>query len=114
MIVWDTLRQLKKAETENGSSEAVMQMKHAVQRQIALVCGAVLLIVVLIFAMSVAWYTNVSQTGGLTFETESWGFDQKKITISETDETYAVAPALPVWCPLRWTIQTERMPSALW
>lgn len=100
MIVWDTLRQLKKAETENGSSEAVVQMKHAVQRQIALVCGAVLLIVVLIFAMSVAWYTNVSQTGGLTFETESWGFDQDKITISETDETYAVAPGASGLVPL--------------
>lgn len=100
MIVWDTLRQLKKAETENGSSEAVVQMKHAVQRQIALVCGAVLLIMVLIFAMSVAWYTNVSQTGGLTFETESWGFDQNKIKISKTDETYAVAPGASGLVPL--------------
>ena len=75
-------------------------MKHAVQRQIALVCGAVLLIMVLIFAMSVAWYTNVSQTGGLTFETESWGFDQNKIKISKTDETYAVAPGASGLVPL--------------
>lgn len=99
MMLWDTLRQLKKAETENNS-EAVVQMKRAVQRQIALVCGAVLLIVVLIFAMSVAWYTNVAQTGGLTFETESWGFDPDKITISEEDAVYTVAPGASGLIPL--------------
>lgn len=111
MIVWDTLRQLKKAETENGSSEKAAQMKRAVQRQIALVCGAVLLIVVLVFAMSVAWYTNVSQTGGLTFRTESWGFDQDKITISETDESYAVAPGASGLVPL--TVDNTYSPDAI-
>ena len=34
----------------------------------------VLLILVLIFAMSAAWYTNVVKTGDLVFQVEQWGF----------------------------------------
>lgn len=32
-------------------------------------------IVVLLFAITTAWYTNVVQTKGLTFEAETWGFE---------------------------------------
>lgn len=34
----------------------------------------ILLTVVLLFAVTTAWYSNVIQTGGLTFEAAAWGF----------------------------------------
>lgn len=34
-----------------------------------------MLTVVILFAMTSAWYTNIVQTSGLVFEAESWGFD---------------------------------------
>ena len=34
-----------------------------------------LLTLVLLFSMTVAWYTNVADTGGLIFVASKWGFD---------------------------------------
>ena len=42
----------------------------------------ILVTVVLLFAMTTAWYTNVVQTQGLTFQAETWGFDGS-VTISD-------------------------------
>lgn len=49
-------------------------MRNSVYRQALLVGLVVLLILVLIFAMSAAWYTNVVKTGDLVFQVEQWGF----------------------------------------
>ena len=49
-------------------------MQNGVYRQALLVGLVLLLIVVLIFAMSAAWYTNVVKTGDLVFQVEQWGF----------------------------------------
>ena len=49
-------------------------MSNSVYRQALLVGLVVLLILVLIFAMSAAWYTNVVKTGDLVFQVEQWGF----------------------------------------
>ena len=97
MRIVDTLRQLKSAANENNTQ--AIQMKRSVERQIALVAGAFLLIVVLIFVMSVAWYTNVSQTGSLTFQTEAWGFDTDKITAG-SDTEYQISPGSTGIVPL--------------
>lgn len=97
MRIVDTLRQLKSAANENNTQ--AIQMKRSVERQIALVAGAFLLIVVLIFVMSVAWYTNVSQTGSLTFQTEAWGFDTNKITAG-SDTEYQISPGSTGIVPL--------------
>ena len=97
MRIVDTLRQLKSAANENNTQ--AIQMKRSVERQIALVAGAFLLIVVLIFVMSVAWYTNVSQTGSLTFQTEAWGFDTNKITAG-SDTKYQISPGSTGIVPL--------------
>lgn len=48
--------------------------KNSVYRQAALAGLTVLLTLVLIFAMSAAWYTNVVKTGDLVFQVEQWGF----------------------------------------
>ncbi|MBE6941589.1 MAG: hypothetical protein E7455_04855 [Ruminococcaceae bacterium] len=47
---------------------------NSVYRQALLVGLVVILILVLIFAMSAAWYTNVVKTGDLVFQVEQWGF----------------------------------------
>ena len=52
---------------------AKMQKRIAVQAAMALT--AIGLTVVMIFAMTAAWYTNIVHTSGLTFEVEAWGFN---------------------------------------
>ncbi len=44
----------------------------------------VLLTIIVLFSLTVAWYTNVIQTGGLNFQTEQWNFDGE-ILLGETD-----------------------------
>lgn len=62
--------------------------------------ASLLLAVVLIFAMSVAWFTNVSQTTGLQLQTQSWGFDINKIKIAEQGTKYEAAPGMNGYVPL--------------
>ena len=52
---------------------ARMQKRIAIQAGMALT--AIVLTVVMIFAMTAAWYTNIVHTSGLTFEVEAWGFN---------------------------------------
>lgn len=52
---------------------AKMQKRIVVQAAMALT--AITLTVVMIFAMTAAWYTNIVHTSGLTFEVETWGFN---------------------------------------
>jgi len=46
-----------------------------ITRQAMLAGLTVVLTIVILFAMTSAWYTNIVQTSGLVFEAESWGFD---------------------------------------
>ncbi|MBQ3507852.1 MAG: hypothetical protein IJA91_04805, partial [Clostridia bacterium] len=52
-------------------------LKRNVILKASLAVVTVVLTIVLIFSLSVAWYTNVVQTGGLAFEAEEWKFDGK-------------------------------------
>lgn len=47
------------------------------------------LTIVIVFAMTSAWYTNIVQTSGLVFEAEAWGFDG---TIKVNEEPIKAAP----------------------
>lgn len=58
--------------------------------KVIIAAAALLLAGVLLFAMSVAWFTNVAQTGGLRFRTQAFGFDSDKIKLD--DGTYAAYP----------------------
>ena len=58
--------------TANGALKAA---RRNVQKQAALAVFTIAVTVVLLFAMTTAWYTNVIETGGLTFEAEAWGFE---------------------------------------
>ena len=51
---------------------------------------AIVVTVVLVFAMSVAWYSNVIHTDGLVFQASSWDFDfEGKVKLSEEDNNAA-------------------------
>lgn len=56
------------------SSSAVKRARRHIYAQALLAALMVFLTVVVMFAITAAWYTNVVQTGGLTFEAETWGF----------------------------------------
>ena len=49
----------------------------------------IVLTIVILFAMTSAWYTNIVQTSGLMFEAEPWGFDG---TIVIQDDPIQAAP----------------------
>ncbi len=51
------------------------RIRKRVYRQAALTVMIIVLTIVTLFAMTSAWYTNIVQTSGLTFEAESWGFE---------------------------------------
>ena len=60
-------------------------LRRNVLLQASLAVITVVLTIVLIFSLTVAWYTNVVQTGGLSFEAEKWEFDgQIELLNSET------------------------------
>ena len=75
----------KPNELSENSRETIKRMEGAVRRQIFLVIAILALVFVLIFAMTVAWYTNVTRTNGLQFQTETWGFSEENISIGYTD-----------------------------
>ena len=90
--------------TQNGSSDKVRRLKSSVRRQILLAVSSLALIAVLAFAMAVAWYTNVTKTGGIQFQTEVWGFAPENITIgdpgAEEGEDYGISPGKTGFIPL--------------
>ena len=49
-------------------------LRKNIVRQALLAGFLILLTVVLLFAVTTAWYTNVAQTSGLMFEVAAWGF----------------------------------------
>ena len=55
--------------------------KNIVMRALLAIVTVVLTVIVL-FSLTVAWFTNVVQTGGLHFQTEQWEFDGE-ITIHQ-------------------------------
>lgn len=66
------------------------QMKKAVRFQIFLAVGSLLVVAVLIFAMTSAWYTNVSKMSSLLFSVDVWGYSSDNISVS--NEVFSIAP----------------------
>lgn len=65
--------------------------KENIYRQAGMAGLAVVVTVVLIFAMTVAWYSNVIHTEGLVFQASSWNFDFEGAIEIGTDEQ-VIAP----------------------
>ena len=67
-----------RADTNQNTAAESAVLKKAKQNiywQAALAMMTIVLTLVIIFAMSAAWYTNIVQTNGLLIRAESWGFD---------------------------------------
>ena len=73
-------------------------LRKRIRMQILVLAVSVFVVVVLIFAMTAAWFTNVAKTSDLIFQTESWGFDEEKISLSE--EAITIAPGKSGIIPL--------------
>lgn len=91
---------LQKIRNAARNAEIAAKLKKSIKMQILLVASAMLVMIVLIFAMTVAWYTNVSRMEGLSFETEAWGFNPEKITIGEENGKVGVFPGKTGIVPL--------------
>lgn len=55
------------------------EVRKNIYRQAGLALLTIILTLVILFAMTSAWYTNIVQTSGLFFKAESWGFEGKII-----------------------------------
>ena len=71
------------------ASVALSRVQKNIYRQAGLAVLTLVLTLVIVFAMTSAWYTNIVQTSGLVFEAEAWGFDG---TITVNEETITAAP----------------------
>lgn len=75
----------------NASSRttSLRKVRRNIYRQAGLALLTIVLTIVILFAMTSAWYTNIVQTSGLTFEAEAWGFEG---TITIADGSVQAAP----------------------
>ncbi|MBQ6699739.1 MAG: right-handed parallel beta-helix repeat-containing protein [Oscillospiraceae bacterium] len=78
--------------TQSGKevSPELVKMQKSIMLKGALALLTVVLTVVILFAMTSAWYTNIVQTSGLVFEVESWGFSGEIIV--DNNENIKFAP----------------------
>ena len=75
----------------NNSPDYMKIAKENMYKQAGMAGLAVVVTIVLIFAMTVAWYSNVIHTEGLVFQASSWDFDFEGAIEIGTDEQ-VVAP----------------------
>lgn len=85
-------------------------LRRNVLLQASLAIITVVLTIVLIFSLTVAWYTNVVQTGGLSFEAEKWNFDGKIELL--TEQQISATPGGEGIIPLRVTNQGDHIVAA--
>lgn len=85
-------------------------LRRNVMLQAFLAVGTVVLTIVLIFSLTVAWYTNVVQTGGLAVKAEQWEFDGKVELLME-DSIHA-SPGDEGVIPVRITNQGDHIVAA--
>lgn len=62
----------REEQQQNSKDHVVSEMKTRVYKQAGLAVTAILVTVVLLFAMSTAWYSNVLEAGSITFQAEKW------------------------------------------
>lgn len=66
--------QMNNPQTTEELSLALQQSKANIRRQASMAVVAVAVTLVLCFAMTVAWYSNILHTSDLTFKAETWDF----------------------------------------
>ncbi len=91
---WEKISALKNLimdkipEEKNVSPELIKTQKNIVL-QIALAALTIILTIVILFAMTSAWYTNIVQTSGLVFEVETWGLEGQILVEENVKEKIA-------------------------
>ena len=75
----------------NDSPDYMKIAKENIYKQAGMAGMAVVVTIVLIFAMTVAWYSNVVHTDDLVFQASSWKFDFEGAIEIET-EKQEIAP----------------------
>lgn len=85
------------------------KIRKSVRKQGLLALATILLTVVMVFAMTTAWYTNVAQTNGLTFTTQSWGVNDVDIQVGTT--AFEIYPGAVGVVPLKLTNKTQTIAS---
>lgn len=84
---WDPEKIPKILKLNNNSAESsvspeLIKAQKNILMKAALAFLTIVLTIVILFAMTSAWYTNIVHTSGLVFEVESWGFDGE-ITVDQ-------------------------------
>lgn len=81
---------LRKQEKSN-SPDYMKTAKENIRKQAGMAGLAIVMTIILIFAMTVAWYSNVIHTDELVFETATWDFDFEG-SVEIANEKQIVAP----------------------
>ena len=79
----------KERENVSDTDAPVVFLKRSVVYKGLLSAAALVLAVVMLFAMTAAWYKNVVQTSGLLFHVDQWGLDS---SVNIQDELISAAP----------------------
>ncbi|MDO4651150.1 MAG: hypothetical protein Q4B26_21125, partial [Eubacteriales bacterium] len=82
----------KKPQPGSHSPADLQVVQKNITRQAILAGLTVVLTIVILFAMTSAWYTNIVQTSGLVFEAESWGFDGEIKVGNDPDKPIMASP----------------------
>lgn len=90
--------------TQRDSSAALKRVRKNVYRQALLAGFMIVLMAVLLFSITAAWYTNIAQTSGLVFEAAKWGFDG---TVTLGEGTIQAAPGDEGVIPLTATNDSD-------
>lgn len=76
-------RDRDKQQQNNKAEQIASVMRTRVFKQAGLAAAAILVTIVLLFAMSTAWYSNVLEAGSLTFQAEKWEVNAKDLSTGE-------------------------------
>lgn len=68
-------RKLNKRDNGKSSNPALDKIRRRIIWQAGLAVSTIVLTIVIVFAITAAWKSNVVQTSGLQFQAEAWGFD---------------------------------------
>lgn len=79
----------KSSPMNSGSDQRIRAIKKNFYKQALLMVAVVMVLVILIFAMTTAWFTNIVSTSDLIFQAESWGFEG---TVSVPNTPITAAP----------------------
>ena len=79
----------KRSDSTTDTSVRVKTLQNQIGLRIVLVALVLVLTVVLVFSLTVAWQTNVVQSGGLTFTAEGWNFSG---SMEIDGQAFAIAP----------------------